>query len=67
MTTYTSIAVQKENQIDVGYEALRFVLNVGIGMATLIGIWGMACLIGGFVTSGAGDMLRGFLAATLGW
>ena len=51
---------------DAGYEASRFAVNAGMGMAALIGLWGMACLIGGFATSGAGGMLRGFITAVTG-
>ncbi len=53
-------------QVDAGYEASRIALNAGMGMAALIGIWGVACLIGGLATSGAGGMLKGFLTAVTG-
>jgi len=67
MTTYTKTQLQDENQIDAGYEASRFALNVGLGMAALIGTWGMACLIGGLVINGVGGMLTGYLAAISGF
>ncbi len=55
-----------ETRTDVGYEATRFTLHVGIALATLVGIWGFACMIGGLATSGTGELLRGFLAAVTG-
>ncbi|MCF6187091.1 MAG: hypothetical protein L3J49_06390 [Desulfobulbaceae bacterium] len=55
-----------ETKIDAGYEASRFALNIGMGMAALIGLWGLACMIGGLVTSGAGGMLRGYVTAVTG-
>ena len=57
---------QTEARIDAGYEASRFALNAGMGMAALIGIWGLACLIGGLVTNGAGGLVSGFLTAVIG-
>ncbi len=58
--------VKTEARTDVGHEAKRFTLHVGIAMATLVGIWGFACMIGGLATSGTGELLRGFLAAVTG-
>jgi hypothetical protein len=57
---------QTESRIDAGYETSRFALNAGMGMAALIGLWGVACLIGGLATSGAGGLLRGFITAVTG-
>ena len=53
-------------RIDMGYETSRFVLNVGIWTAALIGTWGLACLIGGLVTNGPAGLLRGFIIAVTG-
>ncbi|HEB50861.1 MAG TPA: hypothetical protein ENI89_09655 [Desulfobulbus sp.] len=55
-----------ETRTDVGYEATRFTLHAGIAMATLVGIWGFACMIGGLANCGAAELLRGFLAAVTG-
>ena len=55
-----------EARTDAGYEASRFALHAGMGMAALIGLWGFACLIGGLATNGAGGLLRGFLTAVTG-
>ncbi len=57
---------QTKTTINTGHEAARFALNTGMGMAALIGLWGMACLIGGLATSGFGGLLRGFITAVTG-
>lgn len=55
-----------ETKTDVGYEASRFALNAGMGLAALIGLWGLACLIGGLATNGMGGLLKGFWIAVTG-
>ena len=52
---------------DAVYEASRFGLSVGMGMAALVGLWGAACLIGGLATNGIGGLLRGYLTAITGF
>jgi hypothetical protein len=49
----------------------RDAAEVGIGvitiLAALIGIWGIACLVGGIVSSGGiGELLNGYLSAVSG-
>ncbi len=56
-----------ETKTDVGYEASRFGLNVGMAMAALIGLWGAACLIGGLAGNGIGGMLKGLMTAITGF
>ena len=56
-----------ETKIDVGYETSRFGLSVGIGLTALIGLWGVACLMGGLATNGVGGMLKGYLTALTGF
>ena len=58
--------IRTEAGVDAGYEISRFVLNAGIGLAAFIGIWGLACLIGGLATNGAGGLLRGLWTAVTG-
>ncbi len=57
---------QTGEKIDAGYEASRFALNAGMGMAAMIGLWGLACLIGGLATNGLGGLVSGFLTAITG-
>ena len=56
-----------ETKTDVGYETSRFGLGVGMAMAALIGLWGVACLIGGLASNGVGGMLKGYLTALTGF
>lgn len=50
--------VRTKEEMGVDYEVSSFALKVGMGMAAVIGIWGMACLFGGLVSAG------GFVALT---
>jgi len=58
--------IKLEERIDPGEEASKFALTAGMGMAALIGIWGLACLIGGLATNGFGGLLKGFWTALTG-
>jgi hypothetical protein len=44
--------------------------QVGVGiiavLAALIGIWGIACLIGGFAGEGVLEMVNGYISAVTG-
>jgi hypothetical protein len=62
----SKVKTRIKKKVDAGYELSTFALNVGMGMAALIGVWGLACLIEGFVTNGAGGLLRGFWIALTG-
>jgi len=66
MSTGTKTTKRTEARTDAGYEASRFALNVGMGIAALIGVWGLSCLIGGLATNGLGGLLRGFWTAIAG-
>jgi hypothetical protein len=57
---------QTEARTDVGYEASKFALNVGMGIAVLIGVWGVACLIGGLAVNGPAGLLKGLWIAIAG-
>ena len=56
-----------EVKADVEYEASKFGMSLIVAMATLIGLWGVACLAGGLATNGVGGMLRGYLNAITGF
>jgi len=66
MSHGTKTTKWSEAERDTGYEASKFVLNVGMGIAALIGIWGLSCLIGGLATNGFGGLVRGFWTAVTG-
>jgi hypothetical protein len=56
-----------EAKTDVGREASKFVLNVGMGMALLIGVWGVVSLFEGLVLNGFSGLLRGLWTAVAGY
>jgi endo-1,4-beta-D-glucanase Y len=64
--TKTNTKTKAEQEVNVGYEASRFALYTGMGMAALIGLRGRACLIGGLATNGIGPTLKGFWTAATG-
>ncbi len=64
MTANTTTRTEKKT--DVSYEASKFGLSVGMGMAALIGVWSVACLVGGLVSNGAGGLVTGYLSAVVG-
>ena len=55
-----------EAKTDVSLEASKFGVSVVMGMSALIGIWGVACLIGGLASNGVGGMLAGYISAVTG-
>ena len=56
-----------EEKADIVYEASKFGLVFIIAMSGLIGLWGVACLLGGLFTNGIGGLLRGYLTAITGF
>ncbi|NOQ47519.1 MAG: hypothetical protein GQ559_12815 [Desulfobulbaceae bacterium] len=64
MNTITT--TKNEARTDVGYEASRFTLGVGIAMSALIGLWGVACLIGGLAANGPVGLIQGYITAIFG-
>ncbi len=57
---------QTKKQVDVVGGASNFLLNAGMVMAALIGVWGFYCLISGFVMNGICGQLRGLWIAITG-
>jgi hypothetical protein len=55
------------NLESIANDAAQVGMGVLIALAALIGIWGIACLVGGIVNSGSIlDMATGFVAAVTG-
>jgi len=55
-----------ETKVNVGQETGKYAVKaIGI-LSALIGAWGMACLIGGFASSGATGLLQGYISALTG-
>ena len=66
MTTANTNTATQTNSTEVNYEISKFALNIGIGMAALIGIWGAACLIGDLADSGISGLAKGLMTAVTG-
>ena len=62
----TQIIDKNETKTDVAQETSKFTMRVVMTMAGLIGIWAMACLIGGLASGGIGGLIKGYLSAILG-
>jgi hypothetical protein len=62
----TETITRAEAGVDVKTEASRFALTVGMGVAAVIGFWGLVCLIGGIWNNGIGGLLSGFRTAVFG-
>ncbi len=55
-----------KESVDVGVEASKTALGVGIALSALVGLWAVACLIGGLSSSGVLDTIRGYISAVTG-
>ncbi len=62
----TETIATTEVPMDIGHEIATFFLAVCLLMAVLIAVWGFACMIGGLVTTGPAELLRGFVHAVTG-
>jgi hypothetical protein len=55
-----------QDNIDEREETSKTALIIGIVMATLVGLWGATCLIGGLASSGVGGLIKGYIATVIG-
>ena len=55
-----------KDDVDIHEESSKTALVIGIVMAALVGIWGVACLIGGLSSSGMGGAIKGYITAVFG-
>ncbi len=51
---------------DVGSEASKAALGTGISLAALIGLWVVACLVGGLAAAGLIGVVTGYIKAVIG-
>ncbi len=47
-------------------ESSKTALGIGIVLAAIVGLWGLACLIGGIASSGIGGVIVGYIKAVTG-
>jgi hypothetical protein len=65
-TMTTQIIDKNETKTDVAHETSKFTIGAVMTLAGMIGIWAMACLIGGLASGGIGGLIKGFISAILG-
>lgn len=53
-------------QVDATYETSTFTLGVGISLATLIGLWGVASLVSALLSNGPAGLAKSYLTAVIG-
>ena len=63
----TQIIKKDETRIDVANETSMFTIKVVMTMAALIGIWAVACLVGGLASGGIGNLIKGFVSTIVGY
>jgi len=53
------------NDVNIADETSKFALKVGIVSASIIGLWGVACLVSALIATGPSGLAVGYLV-TLG-
>ena len=65
-TMTTQIIDKNETKTDIAQETSKFTIRLVMAMSGLIGIWALACLIGGLASGGIGNLIRGYISAIIG-
>ena len=63
----TQIINKNETKTDITLETSKFTVRVVMAMSCLIGIWALACLIGGLASGGVGNLIRGYISTIIGY
>ncbi len=63
----TQIINKNETKTDITLETSKFTVRVVMAMSGLIGIWALACLIGGLASGGVGNLIRGYISTIIGY
>jgi hypothetical protein len=63
----SSTIINDNTKIDLNDEVMGFSLKVGVVLAALVGVWGLACLTAGLANVGAIGMLKGYVTAITGF
>lgn len=64
MTANTT--ARTEAKVDFALETGHYTVKAIGVLSALIGVWGMACLIGGLANCGAVELLKGYVSALTG-
>lgn len=62
----TQIIDKNETKTDVAQETSQFTVRVVMTLSALIGIWALACLIGGLASGGVGNLIQGYISTIIG-
>lgn len=62
----TQIINKNETKTDVAQETSQFTVRVVMTLSALIGIWALACLIGGLASGGVGNLIQGYISTIIG-
>jgi hypothetical protein len=63
----TQIINKNETKTDVAQETSKFTIRVVMTMAAVIGVWALACLIGGLASGGVGNLIKGYVSTIIGY
>lgn len=63
----TQIVNKDAAKIDVEQETSKFTVRIIMTMAGLIGIWAASCLIGGLISGGVGNLIKGYISTIIGY
>jgi hypothetical protein len=66
-TMTTQIINKNETKTDVAQETSKFTIRVVMTMAAVIGVWALACLIGGLASGGVGNLIKGYVSTIIGY
>ena len=62
----TQVINKTDSKSDITQETSKFTIRIVMTMAALIGIWAVACLVGGLASGGLGNLIQGYISAILG-
>ncbi len=62
----TNTTTTTTTQVDTTYETSKFALGVGLSMAALVGLWGVASLVSALVSNGPVGLVKSYVTAVLG-
>ena len=62
----TNINTANGTRVDATYETSKFALGVGLSMATLVGLWGVASLVSALASNGPIGLVKSLITAITG-
>ena len=62
----TQVINKTQSKTDVAQETSKFTVRIVMAMAAIIGVWAVACLIGGLASGGIGGLIQGYISTIIG-